>query len=92
MLLSERFFREATETPVPPNLRVLRALRSPCEIDIYVWLTWRFFRLRRPVAIPWPSLMLQFGSCYRTRGTSRSGSLATCAASSSTTPTFGWKA
>jgi hypothetical protein len=64
VLLSERFFREATEAPVPLDLRVLRALRSPFEIDIYVWLTWRFFRLRRPTTIPWPSLMLQFGCGY----------------------------
>ena len=64
VILSERFFREATEAPVPLDLRVLRVLRSPFEIDIYVWLTWRFFRLRRPVTIPWPSLMLQFGCDY----------------------------
>lgn len=64
VVLSDRFFREATEAPVPLDLRVLRALRSPFEIDIYVWLTWRFFRLRRPVTIPWPSLALQFGSGY----------------------------
>ncbi len=63
-LLSDRFYREATEAPVPLDLRVLRALRSPFEIDIYVWLTWRFFRLRRPVTIPWASLALQFGSRY----------------------------
>ncbi len=37
--LSNRFFREATEAPVPFDLRVLRALRSPFEIDIYVWPT-----------------------------------------------------
>ena len=49
---------------MPLDLRVLRALRSPFEIDIYVWLTWRFFRLRRPVTIPWASLALQFGSRY----------------------------
>ena len=64
VVLSERFFREATEAPVPLDLRVLRALRSPFEIDVYVWLTWRFFRLRRPTTIPWPSLMLQFGCGY----------------------------
>ena len=62
--LSERFFVEATEAPVPLDIRVLRALRSPFEIDLYVWLTWRFFRLRRPVTIPWESLMLQFGCGY----------------------------
>lgn len=49
---------------MPLDLRVLRALRSPFEIDIYVWLTWRFFRLRRPVTIPWHLLMLQFGCGY----------------------------
>ncbi|MCB1054553.1 MAG: pirin [Acidobacteria bacterium] len=65
VVLSERFFREATETPVPLDLRVLRALRSPFEIDIYVWLTWRFFRLRKPVSIPWDSLQLQFGCGYK---------------------------
>lgn len=64
VVLSERFFREATEAPVPLDLRVQRALRSPFEIDIYVWLTWRFFRLRRPTTIPWPSLTLQFGCGY----------------------------
>jgi hypothetical protein len=64
VVLSDRFYREATEAPVPLDLRVLRALRSPFEIDIYVWLTWRFFRLRRPVTIPWASLALQFGSGY----------------------------
>ncbi|HVS61886.1 MAG TPA: replication protein RepA [Thermoanaerobaculia bacterium] len=65
VVLSERFFREATEAPVPLDLRVLRALRSPFEIDIYVWLTWRFFRLRKPVMIPWRSLQLQFGCSYK---------------------------
>lgn len=64
VVLSDRFFREATEAPVPLDLRVLRALRSPFEIDIYFWLTWRLFRLRRPVTIPWASLALQFGSGY----------------------------
>jgi hypothetical protein len=64
VLLSDRFFREATEAPVPLDLRVLRALRSPFEIDIYVWLTWHFFRLHKPVTIPWASLALQFGSGY----------------------------
>jgi hypothetical protein len=64
---------------VPLDLRVLRALRSPFEIDIYVWLTWRFFRLRRPVKIPWDSLQLEFGcgAATRTCGTSSAGSSGT---------------
>ena len=62
--LSDCFFREATEAPVPLDLRVLRALRSPFEIDTYVWLIWRFIRLRRLVKMPWASLAPQFGSRY----------------------------
>ncbi len=64
VVLSDRFFREATEALVPVDLLVLRALRSPFEIDIYVWLTWRFRRLRQRVTIPWASLALQFGCGY----------------------------
>ena len=41
------------------------ALRSPFEIDIYVWLIWRFLRLRKQVTIPWSSLQLQFGDSYK---------------------------
>lgn len=37
---------------VPFDLRVLHCLRSPLAIDIYLWLTWRMFILRRPVLIP----------------------------------------
>lgn len=43
---------------------MLRARRSPFEIDIYVWLTWCFFRLRKPATIPWASLALLFGCGY----------------------------
>ncbi len=64
VLLTNRFFREATEAPVPLDLRALHALRSPFEVDICVWLTWRFFRLRRPVTIPWHLLMVPFGCGY----------------------------
>jgi len=64
VVLSDRFCREATEAPVLLDLRVLRALRSPFEIDIFVWLTWRFFRLRKPVTIPWASLAPQLGCGY----------------------------
>ncbi|MDI9631207.1 MAG: hypothetical protein QM311_07095 [Acidobacteriota bacterium] len=41
-----------------------RALRSPSALDIYIRLTYRLSRLRRPVTIPWASLALLFGSGY----------------------------
>ncbi len=62
--LSSGFFHAVTERPVPVDLRVLRALRSPLALDIYCWLTYRASYLRRPTEIPWPALALQFGASY----------------------------
>lgn len=63
LTLSERFFNELIEHPVPVDLRALRALRqSPLAVDIYCWLTWRFFSLSRRTHIPWEALMMQFGT------------------------------
>ncbi len=67
--LSSRFFEEIVRSPVPIDLRTLKALaKSPLAIDIYVWLTYRMSYLRRETPIPWPALEMQFGSEYgRTR-------------------------
>ena len=63
LVLSERFYNELVEHPVPVDMRALRALRqSPMAIDIYGWLTWRFYALSRRTHIPWESLQMQFGS------------------------------
>jgi len=64
VILSEAFFRECMDHAVPFDLRVLHVLRSPLAIDLYLWLTWRMFILRRPVLIPWISLRFQFGAGY----------------------------
>jgi hypothetical protein len=61
--LSEKFFKEILEAPVPIDLRALKALRqSPMAIDLYCWLTYRNFSLRAPTTVPWEALKLQFGS------------------------------
>ena len=54
---------------VPIDMRALKALkRSPMALDIYCWLTYRMFYLKRPTKIPWQLLQMQFGSDYsRTR-------------------------
>lgn len=67
--LSEPFFQEIIQRPVPVDLRAIKALsRSPMQLDIYVWLTYRMSYLRRETVIPWPVLENQFGSEYeRTR-------------------------
>lgn len=63
--LSEEFFKEVVNHPVPLDMRALKALKkSPLAIDLYVWLTYRLSYLRRPAAIPWEALQLQFGSGY----------------------------
>jgi len=62
--LSPDFFRAIIERPVPVDLRVLRALRSPLALDLYCWLTYRVSYLQRPIEIPWSLLALQFGASY----------------------------
>ena len=63
--LSEPFFREVIEHPVPIDMRALKALkRSPLAIDIYCWLTHRMSYLPRPTEIPWAALAAQFGAEY----------------------------
>ena len=62
-MLSERFFQELTEKPVPVDLRALRALKqSPIALDIYCWLTWRNSFLRGKATVPWEGLLGQFGT------------------------------
>ena len=64
--LTQRFYEEITERPVPIDLRAYKALRgSALAMDLYNWLTYRNSYLRetsRP--IPWVRLMAQFGSSY----------------------------
>ena len=72
VVLSEKFFTEITENPVPIDLRALTALkRSPLALDVYLWLTYRMSYLKDRTAIPWGALQLQFGSDYPTTAQGR---------------------
>jgi hypothetical protein len=63
--LSEHFFNEVIDRPVPIDMRAIKVLKqSPMALDIYTWLTYRASYLKRPTVIPWSSLVLQFGSNY----------------------------
>ena len=65
--LSERFYGEIHNHGVPVDLRVLqdKAIRqSPLALDVYAWLTHRFYSLSRPTVVPWASLRAQFGGDY----------------------------
>jgi hypothetical protein len=62
--LSLPFYFDLTTRAVPVDTRALRALAPwPMAMDVYVWLTWRLYRLtRRSRPIPWGQLAEQFGS------------------------------
>jgi hypothetical protein len=63
--LSQAFFDEITQHPIPIDLRALKALkRSPLALDIYCWLTYRLGYLKKRTALPWGLLQQQFGSDY----------------------------
>ncbi len=63
--LGKKFFEEAINSPVPVDMRALKALkRSPLALDIYCWLTYRMSYLRKPTEIPWAALQMQFGADY----------------------------
>jgi hypothetical protein len=63
--LAKDFFDELIKRPVPVDFRVLQALRrSPLQIDLYTWLTYRFSYLKKSTLIPWNALVHQFGSDY----------------------------
>lgn len=63
--LSTDFFNEIITRPVPVDMLALKALkRSPMELDIYCWLTYRMSYLHKDTVIPWPFLQMQFGADY----------------------------
>ena len=69
VVLTQRFFQECVNGPVPINLAAYKDLRgSPLAMDIYAWATYRVSYLtKRSRPIPWEALMLQFGSGFTTR-------------------------
>ncbi|MBB5060995.1 hypothetical protein HDF16_005731 [Granulicella aggregans] len=68
ILLSEAFYKEITNRPVPFDMRVVQVIRektqSPLALDLYLWLNYRMKYLSRPTDIPWGKLQLQFGANY----------------------------
>ena len=66
--LGEDFFTAITASPVPVDMRALKALkRSPLALDLYAWTSYRTFTVTKkgkPQFIPWASLMTQLGTDY----------------------------
>lgn len=71
IMLSEEFWGEIREHPIPVDLNVVRALAdSPGNLDLYVWLVWRCWTAKGPVSIPLfgaEGLISQLGNSDRLR-------------------------
>jgi len=64
--LSEEFYKEIIEHPIPINMRILKALkRSPLGLDLYMFFTYRVSYLKKPAFIPLAALHQQFGAEYK---------------------------
>jgi len=60
--LGEKFFREIIHRPVPLDMNILTAIkRSTLGLDLYMWLSYRTFTLKKVTAIRWRDLYRQFG-------------------------------
>jgi hypothetical protein len=66
IMLSAEFYQKIIDRPIPIDLRALIALRkSPMQIDIYIWLTYKFSQLKNiSKPISWKALQKQFGAGY----------------------------
>jgi hypothetical protein len=65
LTLSTEFYAEVIKSPVPIDLRALKALkRSPMALDLYMWLTFRSSYLKVSTVITWEQLQMQFGAEY----------------------------
>lgn len=66
--LGEDFYNAIIESPVPVDMRALRALsKSPMALDLYSWMTWRAFTVSKKGEkhfVPWTGLAQQLGSDY----------------------------
>ena len=65
--LGERFFQAITASPVPVDMRALRALkRSPLALDLYALAMYKAFMANKGSAqfIPWNGLLQQLGADY----------------------------
>ena len=60
--LGEEFFNEIIAHPIPLDMNILKSLkRSPLGLDLYLWLTYRTFGLKRSLQLSWRQLYRQFG-------------------------------
>lgn len=63
---SESFYNMTGKSVIPLESNVvLKLKRSALALDLYGWLTYRAWKIRRESLIPWHMLSLQFGADYK---------------------------
>jgi len=66
ILLTGPLFDELLKHSAPVDMRTIKVLRrSPMELDIYCWLTYRMLTLHRPLFLSYKELRVQFGAEYK---------------------------
>jgi hypothetical protein len=62
IVLTDDFFQSLRDHAVPYDVRSLRSLQNNARaIDIFLWLTNRLCRLKKPLLMKWPDLFELFG-------------------------------
>jgi hypothetical protein len=65
VVLDEAFYSSLIEHPLPVRETAIRSLaHRSMAIDIYVWLAYRLWQLKRPKRIPWRAFYGQFGAGF----------------------------
>lgn len=62
VVLSEEYVRMLQDNPVPVDLPTIAKIKSPLVLDIYWWLTKRYYGMHDRVDITWDQIYSQFGS------------------------------
>ena len=67
--LGEKFYEAIIESPIPVDIRAIRALKSsPLALDLYAWATYKTFILaqkHKSQHLSWHQLQVQMGSNYK---------------------------
>lgn len=64
--LNDEFYNEITRSPIPIDYRVVNELKShPMCLDLYMFLSWRTYNIKKPTYISWENLKHQIGHQYK---------------------------
>jgi hypothetical protein len=66
LMLNYNFFEEIIKSPIPIDLRVVKELKSSAlNLDMYFFLAWRTFNLKKGVYISFENLSYQMGHQFK---------------------------